>query len=69
MFSNIDQTNTSKDYIYAYLVNLTYNLVRYIQLCHSQDTVVMDQGSSSSMTEERPALKHWKRISCPLIGH
>lgn len=60
-----DETNSSKDYIYVYLVNLTYNLVSYIQLCHSQDTCY----GSRFFPEKLPALKHWERIGCPLIGH
>ncbi len=38
------ETNSSKDYIYVYLVNLTYNLVSYIQFIIVR-TLVMDQGS------------------------
>ncbi len=45
MFSKENhETNSSKDYIYVYLVNLTYNLVSYIQFIIVR-TQVMDQGS------------------------
>lgn len=53
---------------FVYLVNLTYNLVSYIQLCHSQDTCY-DQGSSLKNcllwnTGKRSAV-HWLDINKP----